>query len=292
MIRILIVDDQALLCEVLKTWLEQEEDFQIVGNAKNGKAALEKVEILHPDLVLMDIEMPEMDGITATRLINQQFSDVKVIVLSANEDYSYLTNAYNAGAKDFLQKNNQAEQIVLAVRAVYQGETPIKAKISQKASEFVQIPQQIREYVEEAKTIFQKISDAQVKFEQCFERLETELQFKYTDLNDEINNVKQEAHSALEDITRVQKNFSYYLAEFEMLKPNLKTTLDELDQAKRDANNSAVKNTLLSVQINENTLRYQNLSKRYDSLRNYVIVACSVTTLTMLLLIYLILESA
>jgi YesN/AraC family two-component response regulator len=119
MIRILLVDDQALLCEVLKTWLEVEEDFQVVGVAHNGREALEKVEMLQPDIVLMDIDMPEMNGLNATKLICERFPHVKVIFLSGHDDDTYLGKSLRAGAKGYLLKNTTAEELSEKIRFVH-----------------------------------------------------------------------------------------------------------------------------------------------------------------------------
>jgi DNA-binding NarL/FixJ family response regulator/multidrug efflux pump subunit AcrA (membrane-fusion protein) len=132
MTRILLVDDQALFCEVLKIWLEAEEDFQVVGNACDGQKAIAQVEALKPDIVLMDIEMPTMNGITATQIISQRFPDVKIIVLSANDDEAYLTNALQAGAKGYLLKTTQATELADTIRFVCRGCNQIEPKLLKK----------------------------------------------------------------------------------------------------------------------------------------------------------------
>jgi DNA-binding NarL/FixJ family response regulator len=119
MIRILLVDDQALLCEVLKTWLEVEKDFEVVGIANNGEEAIEKVELLRPDIVLIDIEMPGMNGLNATTIIGQRFPEVKVIVLSAHDDDAYIGKSVRAGAKGYVLKNTTAEELANKIRAIY-----------------------------------------------------------------------------------------------------------------------------------------------------------------------------
>ena len=118
MIRILLVDDQALLCEVLKTWLEVEEDFQVVGIAHNGEEAIAKVEILQPDIVLMDIDMPHMNGINATQIIGERFPQAKVIFLSGHDDDVYLGKSMRSGAKGYLLKNTTAEELAHKIREV------------------------------------------------------------------------------------------------------------------------------------------------------------------------------
>jgi DNA-binding NarL/FixJ family response regulator len=122
-IRLLIVDDQSLIRQGLKAMLEQEPDLQVVGDAENGKAALEMVAALQPDVVLMDIRMPEMDGRTATKLITQNFPKVKVLVLSTFDDDSYLTGAMRAGAKGYLLKNMPSSELANAIRFGHYGYT-------------------------------------------------------------------------------------------------------------------------------------------------------------------------
>ena len=112
MIKILLVDDQALLCEVLKTWLDVEKDIQVLGVAHDGQKAIEAVEELQPDIVLMDIDMPQMNGLKATEIISQRFPQVKVIFLSGHDDDVYLGKSLRAGAKGYLLKNTTAEELV------------------------------------------------------------------------------------------------------------------------------------------------------------------------------------
>ena len=119
MIRILLVDDQYLLCEVLKTWLEVEDDFQVIGVAHDGQEGLEKVEALQPDIVLMDIDMPGMDGLSATKHICERFPQVKVIFLSGHDDDNYLGKSLRAGARGYLLKNTTAEELAAKIRLVY-----------------------------------------------------------------------------------------------------------------------------------------------------------------------------
>ena len=119
MIDILLVDDRTLLCEVLKSWLDVEKDIQVVGIAHDGREAIEQVERLQPDIVLMDIDMPQMDGLKATKVISQRFPQVKVIVLSGHEDNVYLSKSLRAGAKEYLLKDTTAAELVRTIHSVY-----------------------------------------------------------------------------------------------------------------------------------------------------------------------------
>ena len=121
MIRLLLVDDQELVCQGLKAMLSLESDLKIVGIANNGQDAIEQVKILKPDIVLMDIRMPVIDGREATRIICRRFPDSKVLVLSTFDENKYIAQSIQAGARGYLLKNMPCEELVQAIRLVYRG---------------------------------------------------------------------------------------------------------------------------------------------------------------------------
>lgn len=121
MIRLLLVDDQSLICHGLKAILELEPDLKVIGMANNGKEAIEQVAKLQPDLVLMDIRMPVMDGRAATREICKRFPEIKIIVLSTFDDDEYITDAMLAGAKGYLLKDMPSEELIQAIRLACRG---------------------------------------------------------------------------------------------------------------------------------------------------------------------------
>ncbi len=121
MIRVLIVDDQSLICEGLQTMLDLQPDLQVVGTASNGEIAIEQVAALQPDLVLMDVRMPLMDGRAATRTICERFPQVKVLVLSTFDDDQYIAQSIRAGAQGYLLKDMPAKELVQAIRFASQG---------------------------------------------------------------------------------------------------------------------------------------------------------------------------
>lgn len=123
MIRLLLVDDQNLICVGLRAMLEVEPDLEVVGTAKNGETAIEQVAALQPNLVLMDIQMPVMDGRVATRAICEQFPDVKVIVLSTFDNNQYVVESLKAGAIGYLLKDMPSEELVQAIRLASCGYT-------------------------------------------------------------------------------------------------------------------------------------------------------------------------
>ncbi|MGG6266834.1 response regulator transcription factor [Leptolyngbya sp. AN03gr2] len=133
-IRVLLVDDQSLIRQGLKAMLELEPDLQIVGDADNGKVALELVAHLQPDVVLMDIRMPEMSGQTATQLITQEFPTVKVLILSTFDDDAYIAGAMQAGARGYLLKDMPSRELATAIRFVHQGYTQFGPGLFNKLS--------------------------------------------------------------------------------------------------------------------------------------------------------------
>jgi hemolysin D len=127
MIRILIVDDQKSIRERLKYILEPEPDFEIVGMVNNGYDAIEQVKLLEPDVVLMDMEMPDIDGVLATKIIasSELSKKVRVLVLSSHNSNEYVARSIHAGAKGYLLKGATPEEIQDAVRFVHRGYTQI-----------------------------------------------------------------------------------------------------------------------------------------------------------------------
>ena len=121
MITVLIADDQKFVRKTIESYLELESDLKVVGFAENGQVAVEQVETLKPDIVLMDIEMPVMDGFAATKTIAQRFSDTKVLMLSIYDREQDVTRALKLGAKGYWLKNTTAKELTDAIRYVHQG---------------------------------------------------------------------------------------------------------------------------------------------------------------------------
>ena len=121
MIRLLLVDAQTLVSQGLQAMLNLEPDLEVVGIAHNGQAAIKQVEMLKPDVVLMDIRMPVMDGREATRIICQRFPDTKVLVLSTFDEDDYIAQSIKAGAKGYLLKDMPCEELAQAIRLVERG---------------------------------------------------------------------------------------------------------------------------------------------------------------------------
>jgi len=129
--RILIADDHALFRDGLRSLL-QSHGHEVVGEARNGRQAIELALQLHPDLVLMDIQMPELDGVSATRELTAQMPDIKVVALTASEQNETLFDAIKAGAQGYLLKNLEAEEFFALLDRASAGEPALTPNLARK----------------------------------------------------------------------------------------------------------------------------------------------------------------
>jgi DNA-binding NarL/FixJ family response regulator len=121
--KVLLVDDHAILREGLKMVLDAQPGITVVGEGENGREALELVEELHPDVVVMDIAMPQMNGAEATRQIKRRFPQTRVVILTMHENQQYLMQIVNAGATGAVLKRSAGSELVTAVKAAARGES-------------------------------------------------------------------------------------------------------------------------------------------------------------------------
>ena len=121
MIRLLLVDDQTIIRRGLKNLLELSPDLEVVGEAENGKVAVEQVNILKPDVVLMDLRMPIVDGIAATQTIVADFPEITVLMLTTFDEEELVESAIQAGAIGYLPKDTEPDELMQAIRMVNKG---------------------------------------------------------------------------------------------------------------------------------------------------------------------------
>lgn len=139
-IRILLVDDQRLMREGLRTLLELEPDLCVVGEAGDGQAALDIYAVHAPDVVLMDIRMPGMDGVEATRRLRQRWPDARVMILTTFDDDAYIFDGLRAGARGYLLKDVSGHDLAEAVRTVAAGGALIEPSVAAKVvAEFARL---------------------------------------------------------------------------------------------------------------------------------------------------------
>ena len=129
-IRILLIDDHQVVREGIRRMLEIEPDIKVVGEAANSREALTQVASLSPEVILMDIKMPGVDGISLTREIKGKFPSSNIIMLTLYDEY--LTKAIEAGAKGYLLKDIHRDELLKAIRAVHEGRSPFNLSLSQE----------------------------------------------------------------------------------------------------------------------------------------------------------------
>lgn len=120
-IKVLIIDDHTMVRRGLSTFLKARPELELIGEGSNGEEALQLCQTLQPDVVLMDLKMPGMDGVTATRIISERFPEVKVIVLTSFQEEDLIRKALQAGATSYLLKNVSAVELTKAIRAAHAG---------------------------------------------------------------------------------------------------------------------------------------------------------------------------
>ncbi|HNZ14065.1 MAG TPA: response regulator transcription factor [Anaerolineaceae bacterium] len=132
MIRVLICDDQEIVCEGLQRILDTDGEINVVGTVHNGLEALEMVERLQPDLVLMDLKMSVMNGVVATRKIRERYPEIRVLVLTTYDDDEWLFDAIRSGAAGYLLKDRPREELINAIKGTMAGKTYIDPSVAGK----------------------------------------------------------------------------------------------------------------------------------------------------------------
>lgn len=171
MIRVLIADDHQLLRDGLKKMLSEESSIEIIGEAGNGKEVLAFLSTHQADVVLMDINMPEMDGVTATAQVSKKYPQVKILALTMLEQGSFIQLMLRNGAAGYLSKNTSKEELVNAIQTVYAGKRYLGAHATdvllatvsrQQSGSRTLLPQLTRREREVLNLIMQGMSDAEI----------------------------------------------------------------------------------------------------------------------------------
>jgi DNA-binding NarL/FixJ family response regulator len=134
-IRVLLADDQPLMRAAFEMTLRPENDIEVVGEAADGREAVEEARLLHPDVILMDIRMPELDGVEATRILVDEGEATRILILTTFDIDEYVVEALEAGASGFLLKDIRADELVQAIRVVADGETLLAPSVTRRLLE-------------------------------------------------------------------------------------------------------------------------------------------------------------
>lgn len=162
MINVLVVDDQKLTHQLIETHLKSEPEIRIIGFAEDGREAIEMIPNVQPDVILMDLEMPRMDGLTATKIITQQFDTAKILILTVHDDRQHLSKALKIGAKGYLLKTITAQELKNAIYYANQGYFQLSLELTEK--------------------YLQKIIRVESEFEEIFE-VKRKINYLYKSLN-------------------------------------------------------------------------------------------------------------
>lgn len=140
MIKVMLVDDQQLIRQGIRILLEQERDIEVIAEAANGLEALSLCQDEEPDVVLMDVQMPEMDGVECTQRLMKTYPEIGVIILTTFDDDDYIFDGLRAGARGYLLKDVSSAELAAAVRTVARGDALIQPSISKRViSEFARL---------------------------------------------------------------------------------------------------------------------------------------------------------
>ena len=203
-IRISIVDDQNFTRQALQAILEAEPDFEVVGKATTGTQALEQMEQQQTDIIIVDLEMPEMDGLTVAKIISKRFPSTRVIILSSHDDEDKINAAVEAGARGYLLKNTSTQEIADTIRAVQRGYFQLGPGLFEKL---------LSHLIQEKEQAANNLSQLENKYTQSMIMLEEKIlnQNKaqrdelYREIEIQIKNLKQDFRNGLE-------NFQYQVS--------------------------------------------------------------------------------
>lgn len=161
-IKILLADDHRLLRMGLATLIASEKDMEVVGEAENGIEAVELARTLRPDIVIMDLMMPELSGAEATKTIHAELPDVKIMILTSFGTSAELAEAINAGAVGALIKDTATEDLVAAIRDVHAGKKVIPKKLLAFAKDFAEAPKLSTHQLEILASVMKGLSNADI----------------------------------------------------------------------------------------------------------------------------------
>lgn len=131
-IRVLVVDDHAILRDGIRSLLERQDDMTVIGEAANGQEALEQIAGLHPDIVLMDINMPGMNGLEATRHVKTLYPHVKILILTQHDSQEYISPLLQAGASGYVLKRSGGREVVNAIRQVFEQGAYLEPRVARQ----------------------------------------------------------------------------------------------------------------------------------------------------------------
>lgn len=284
MIKILIVDDQNFTRQALQAILEAELDFEVIGQAVSGSEALSLMESKETDIIIVDLEMPEMDGLTVTKLISQRFPNTRVIILSSHDDEANINAAVEAGARGYLLKNTSTQEIADTIRAVQRGYFQLGPGLFEKL---------LSHLIQEKEEAALNLSQLEIKYSQSMVNLEQKIlatnesqrQHLERQIELQIDNLKQEFREGLQNFqyqvsNQLQNGIEVASAKFNGSIPNPQEIEIQIDN--RNLEQQRYINTLFAG----SKQAIQKLETQLNQMRYFVAIAVIVFVAVIMLLLY------
>ena len=284
MIEILIVDDQNFTRQALQAILEAELDFEVVGQAMSGSKAISFMEQKQIDIIIVDLEMPEMNGLTLTKIITQRFPNTRVIILSSHDDEANINAAVEAGARGYLLKNTSTQEIADTIRAVQRGYFQLGPGLFEKLLSHL-----IHEKEAAALNLSQleaKYSQSMVNLEQkIFATNESQRRELHQEIESQINTLKQEFREGLQNFqyqvsNQLQNGIEVASAKFNGSIPDAQEIEMQIDN--RNLEQQRYINTLFAG----SKQAIQKLETQLNQMRYFVAIAVIVFVAVIMLLLY------
>ena len=279
MIRVLVADDQNLIRQALQIYLENEGDIQVIVSVDNGMKAIEEIEKQHPDVAVIDLEMPGIDGLTTIKIIRQRFPETKVLVLSSHDSQDCVNQAIQAGANGYMLKNSSAEELATVIRSIYQGYFQLAPGLYEKISGNFGSSNGNSAYVEQE--LNERIDDVQAEFDRAIEsennKLREEIFRKIDeetskirnemllDIDANLNDIKAEVEQGLRVFQ--QKVFQQMEDEWGSFRGHIES------QGLSNLNNSLQEQKMIRVQLMQLRESYQQLENKLGTLYKVFLIS-------------------
>lgn len=279
MIRVLVADDQNLIRQALQIYLENEGDIQVIISVENGMKAIEEIEKQHPDVAVIDLEMPGIDGLTTIKIIRQRFPETKVLVLSSHDSQDCVNQAIQAGANGYMLKNSSAEELATVIRSIHQGYFQLAPGLYEKISGNFGSNNGNSDYIEQE--LNERIEDVQAEFDRAIEsennKLREEIFRKIDeetskirnemllDIDANLNDIKAEVEQGLRVFQ--QKVFQQMEDEWGSFRGHIES------QGLSNLNNSLQEQKMIRVQLMQLRESYQQLENKLGTLYKVFLIS-------------------
>ena len=280
MIRVLVADDQNLIRQALQIYLENEGDIQVIVSVDNGIKAIEEIEKHHPDVAVIDLEMPGIDGLTTIKIIRQRFPQTKVLVLSSHDSQECVNQALQVGANGYMLKNSSAEELATVIRSIAQGYFQLAPGLYEKISknfgsnnneDLGYIEQELNERIEDIQVEFNQVIDSENNklreeiFNKIYEETSKIRNEMLLDIDVNLNNIKAEVEQGLRVFQ--QKVFQQMQDEWGSFRGHIES------QGLSNLNNSLQEQKMIRVQLMQLRESYQQLENKLGTLYKLFLIS-------------------